>query len=63
VAGADQGPRAVGVHAVQDERLPERAAQLGCGIGLLGGQRLSLADYVAMPGPTDEATAAGGCSC
>jgi hypothetical protein len=39
-----------------------------CGIGAscalwnrrLGGQCLSIGDYVAMPGPPDEATAAGG---
>ena len=32
-----------------------------CGIGLLGRQRPSLADYVTMRGPTDRAPAAGGC--
>jgi len=38
----------------------EEAAHERCGIGRLGGQCLSIGDYVAMPGPPDEATAAGG---
>jgi len=37
-----------------------RPPHVPCGIGRLGGQCLSIGDYVAMPGPPDEATAAGG---
>ena len=36
---------------------------LGLWNRLLGGQRLNLADHVAMPRAPDEATAAGGRSC
>src|SRR5882724_7185574 len=34
-----------------------------CGVGLLGSQRPSLADYVTLPGVTDGATASGCRSC
>jgi len=45
------------------DRALMRIVELGCGIGLLGGQCLRMADYVAVTGTRGGATAAGGCSC
>ncbi len=41
-------------------QFPDIAVSLICGIGLLGGQCLSMAAYVAVTGLADGATAVGG---
>ena len=54
------GVRRRRVHLLFAELLAEAGPER-CGIGLLGGQCLSLADYVTVTAPTGEAVAAGCC--